>query len=181
MLGRRRGELDSAGSEAAPVGCAARENVMPDAIRAMKPIAAAALLMSAVVLGGCGGVGGIDGVELQGGIFDALGVSGSSQKKGAEPKVAARPGLVLPPVEDRLPDPSQAQALAPGEAWPNDPDERAVVASAELDRRQTEFCERAKLERVARPDQTHPVGPKGPCQQTLFGNIGGMFGGGTPK
>ena len=72
---------------------------------------------------------GYDGVELQGGVFDALGVSGSGQKKLAdvEGRCAARPRAAA--VADKLPEPvTGSLAAAPtGEAWPVDPEDRRAA------------------------------------------------------
>ena len=59
------------------------------------------VLALALPLSGCS-----DGLELNGKIFDVLGVSQAAQAaKASEPKLAARPGLVLPPDASRLPQP----------------------------------------------------------------------------
>ena len=99
-------------------------------------------------LGGCGMV---DGVELQGGVFDALGVSSSSQGPRTEPKVAARPGLVLPPNEQALPQPGSAPATTgavAGSDWPTDPEETKARRNAAAEAQHKEFCERAKRQAV---------------------------------
>ena len=136
-------------------------------------------LCSALLLGGCGGIGGVDGVDLQGGAFDALGISSSTPKKEKEPKVAARPGLVLPPSETALPPPGEktARAGAQADSWPLDPEENKSRASAALDQRHKEYCER-EMRNARLNNQTGViVGPKGNCQPGLFGSLTGLFQG----
>jgi hypothetical protein len=138
--------------------------------RRLKPVLTAAILCAVAGTAGCG-FAGIDGVELQGGVFDALGVSGKTQKQYQEPKIAARPGLVLPPAADRLPQPGPEPApAAVAQEWPDDDDGRKVRMAAELDRQQAEFCEQAKLKaKMKGGDAAVAEGPKGPCTQSIFG------------
>ncbi len=129
-------------------------------------------MSAGLLVGGCSG---IDGVELQGGVFDALGVSSSTQSRRlSDAKVAPRPGLVLPPSPDRLPEPvtgSIAAVPPPGEAWPVDPEDRKAQAGADLDRRHKEYCERALQDQNMRGDGGVVMGPKGNCQPGLFGGL----------
>lgn len=63
------------------------------------------VLGAGLLVAGCG----TDDVELNGKIFDAVGLSGSQKSKGDEPKVAARSGIVVPPTLARCP--SRAPAV----------------------------------------------------------------------
>jgi hypothetical protein len=128
-----------------------------------------ALLLS-LVLSGCGGYD----VELNGAIFDYLGVSGSTQRKG-EPKVAARSGIVIPPDLEKLPEPGSAAAAAPpAEAWPDDPDQKRVAAAAALDRQHEAFCREALWRAKVRGETDEIIqGPKGPCNPSLFRSLTG--------
>lgn len=130
----------------------------------------ATCLSLAALAGGCSG---FDGVELQGGVFDALGVTGSGQKKMADTKVDARPGLVLPPSNDRLPEPvTGSLAAAPtGEAWPVDPEDRRASNRAELEKRHKQVCERAIQDARMRGDSGVVMGPMGNCQPGLLGSL----------
>lgn len=139
----------------------------------------------AVTLAGClglaalaGGCAGIDGVELQGGVFDALGVSGSSnQKRLADVKVEPRQALVLPPSTDQLPSPdSGAVAAVTGESWPVDPEDRKAANRAELEKRHKAFCEREIGLARARNESGVIMGPMGNCQPGLFGSLKQQFG-----
>lgn len=156
-----------------------RDRTSADRLRGC--LVAASLALSSV-LAGCGG---FDGIELQGGVFDALGVSSSAQEKNkkSEPKVAARPGLVLPPGADRLPPPGappeaeQAQ-LSAGDAWPVEPEANKARAKAELEKKHKEFCENAiRNARISGQSTNTVQGPNGSCQPSLFGGLTGMFEG----
>lgn len=138
-----------------------------------KRSALALFLAAATAAGGCG-FAGVDGVELQGGVFDAMGMSGSNKQKMSDVKVDARPGLVLPPTTDRLPDPvtgSIAAAPQTEEAWPVDPEDRKAQARADLDKRHKAYCERALQDARMRGESGVVMGPKGNCQPGMFGAL----------
>lgn len=134
--------------------------------RRLKALLTAGSVWCAVLASGCG----FDGVELQGGVFDMLGVSSNTQQRKQEPKVAARPGLVLPPVADRLPEPS-AEPNPLAAAWPDDEDGRKVRVAAELDRQHEEFCRKALLNAKINNDLSPINGPKGPCTTSLLRSL----------
>jgi hypothetical protein len=128
-----------------------------------------AMTAGAVAIAALGSGCGIEGVELNGAVFDYLGVSTAAQSKPREPKVAERPGIVLPPQLDRLPDPEAAPA--PGqEAWPDDPEQRKAVATASLDRQHDEFCRQAlwKARVESGPEPPPITGPKGLCNPSIL-------------
>lgn len=135
-----------------------------------------AAMLGTVPLAGCGG---IDGVELNGGIFDALGISGSSNVNQRDPVVPQRAGLVLPPQRDALPVPGSApapEALAavPG-AWPVDPEDRKKQQASVAKKQHDEFCAAAVQRKRALGDQTPTDGPLGRCESSalsLFGLSG---------
>jgi hypothetical protein len=117
-------------------------------------------LAACLVLGGCGET------ELNGKIFDVMGISASAQAASKkEPKMAARSGLVLPPDQSRLPEPGTAvdegnAALAAVD----DPDQRKALAAAERARLHKAYCS-GQLnwkERVADKD-AQAKSPYGPC------------------
>jgi hypothetical protein len=154
----------------------------------LRTTAVALGMCSALAVGGCG-LAGIDGVELQGGVFDALGVSNSNKVKTADVKVPARPGLVIPPTDERLPNPNapqpQATAAAPaagGESWPLDPEANKAARDAELDRRHKEYCEREIRNAELRGDPSAVIiGPKGNCRSSIFGSVSNMITGSSDK
>jgi hypothetical protein len=124
-------------------------------------------VISAVAIGGCS----MDDVELNGGVFDSLGI-GSNQPKSAEPKLAARTPLVVPPSTASLPAPG-----APPEAVQSDvtvaiddPDRKIIVTEAEKQRQQDEYCRKnydpARAAGDASADSIE--GPLGPCRPSVL-------------
>jgi hypothetical protein len=84
--------------------------------RPARAAALAAALAATLALGGCGGV------EFQGKIFDAVGLS---EVGGPQPDVrmAERPPLLLPPDPKALPPPGSGVAAATArEDWPKNPE-----------------------------------------------------------
>ena len=89
-----------------------------------------------ILIGGCSA----GDVQLEGKIFDALGVSDALNSR-PEPKLKARAPIVMPP-DAQLPEPGKrVVAKHQDHQWPDDPDERArkKIADAELERKK--YCE----------------------------------------
>ncbi len=129
---------------------------------------ALAMLVCAAPLGGCGGV---DGIELNGAVFDYLGV-GSNTKKAEEARAADRQGLVLPPSLDRLPEPGSGVAATGSiEAFPVNPEERKVAANSAADRQHAEYCEKALQKARVMRDLSPVVGPKGRCERSIVDQV----------
>lgn len=137
-------------------------------------------LMVMLVVLGLPGCGGVDGVELNGKIFEAVGLTGSLGKR-AEPRTEARAPLVLPPATERLPEPGEMAATAPVQtatAWPNDPDKRRTGNEAAKNKAQADYCRDGNWKEKALGDQLDArVGPQGVCGsifsvmgKTLFGD-----------
>jgi hypothetical protein len=141
--------------------------------RAIRMLATGAAAVTLAALGGCA-----DGIELQGGVFDALGVSTTSitGKRADSTKVAARPGLVLPPSTDRLPVPGD-DVTTGSAAWPVDPDQAKKVDRATLEAQQKAVCDKAALDEKVRKTATSVEGPLGPCDPSV---LRGMFGASNP-
>lgn len=141
---------------------------------------AASALSACLGLAGCGA----GDVELNGKVFDALGVSSATQTKSGDPKVVARNGLVMPPSTGALPvpgsgPPPEAEADL---AFINDPDRKKTVDKEELARRQADYCKVHYEQAKARGDSAadNAVGPAGPCRQTFLSAMK-MFQGGQDK
>lgn len=135
---------------------------------------------AALALGGCGG---FDGVQLNGKIFDAMGVSGDSAKSG-EPKLAQRSGLVVPPSTEALPVPgSRPDADSADVASLHDPDKLAVVSEAEKQAQQDAYCKKNYEEAMQRGDGNADLatGPLGPCRGSVLGALKQWQGGGASK
>ena len=143
--------------------------------RRLKPVMLGLGLAGSLFIGGCGGV---DGVELNGGIFDALGLSGSGEKvSNKDLKVAARPGLVLPPEQTNLPQPQTGNPFAEAESWPVDPEDRKAGAKAALAKKHAEYCEVALRNARLKGETGVVTGPQGNCQPGLFGSLLGQVEG----
>jgi hypothetical protein len=124
-----------------------------------------AVSVAAVALAGCGD----GGVELNGKLFDALGVSEASQRNAkSEPKLRERTGLVVPPDTNRLPEPGSGAAGEPDlNSQVSDPERRKALAAAEKARLHQAYCsgEANWKERVADRNASAraPTSPYGPC------------------
>jgi hypothetical protein len=146
-------------------------------IRYSTPARILGLAALAAFLGGCGGV---DGVELNGKVFDALGINSSSAE---EPKLVARSALIVPPNLERLPQPgAQPAAEAMEVASINDPDKKLEVNEEQLQKQQAEYCKIHYEQATQRGDNTADLakGPLGPCRGSVM-NITKMIVGGEEK
>jgi hypothetical protein len=128
-----------------------------------------------LALAGCGGV---DGVQFEGKMFEAVGLTGALGKR-AEPKAEVRAPLVLPPATEKLPEPGQL-AAAPAQphiAWPDDPDKRRASSEAAKKTAQTEYCRDGNWKEKAMGDEIAARdGPSGTCG-SIFSVIGkSLFG-----
>ncbi len=146
----------------------------PTLSRTLTRIAVA--LCVGVTVGGCS----MDDVELNGGVFDSLGI-GSNQPKAAEPKLAARTPLIVPPSTASLPAPG-----APPEALQSDvtvaiddPDRKAIVSEAEKQKQQDDYCRKnydpARASGDASADSIE--GPLGPCRPSILTAVKKFNGG----
>jgi hypothetical protein len=118
-----------------------------------------AVVSICVALSGCA-----DGLELNGKIFDVLGVSAAAQAQAkAEPKMAHRSALVLPPDATRLPAPGSGDE-PPSVAALNDPDKMKVVAAAERERLHKAYCSGdLSWKQQLREPGILPTSPYGSC------------------
>lgn len=133
-------------------------------------LGAVSATVSAVLASGCG----VGDVELNGKVFDYLGVSTASQSRGKDPKIASRSGLVIPPSAERLPEPGSAPAEDPQLASLDDPDRKLEVAKADLERQQREYCEVHYTQAKARGDESGALNAKGPlgsCAPSVFTSL----------
>ncbi|HYD16249.1 MAG TPA: hypothetical protein VEA77_07605 [Hyphomicrobium sp.] len=124
----------------------------------------AAILPFALAIAGCSA----DDVELNGKIFDAVGLN--QKTKAAEPKMAERAPLVMPPNLERVPEPGTPESASADVAALQDPDKVAKTSRAELERQQAEYCkknyEMAKAHGDNDADQA--TGPLGPCRGSVL-------------
>ncbi len=138
---------------------------MTGLFKAIRSIATALGLTAVLALAGCG----YDGVELNGKIFDVMGVSGKGNT--TEPTMANRTGLVVPPNVQALPPPgSQPNAAAADVAALQDPDRLQNVSMEEKRRQQAAYCkvhyEDAKFH--GDPGADLAEGPLGPCRHSAL-------------
>jgi hypothetical protein len=114
----------------------------------------------------------MEGVELNGKLFDWMGVSGSSQAS-REPKMAERAPLVVPPSVTRLPEPGSGKVASDEVAALNDPEQRKLAAAKERERLHLAYCrgEVQWREKALDPDASNKS-PYGPCP-SLFGSFTG--------
>lgn len=131
-----------------------------------------------VVLLALAGCGGVDGVQFEGKMFEAVGLTGALGKR-AEPKTEVRAPLVLPPATEQLPEPGQL-AAAPAQphiAWPDDPDKRKAASESAKKTAQTEYCRDGNWKEKAMGDEIGSrEGPSGTCG-SIFSVLGkSLFG-----
>jgi hypothetical protein len=129
------------------------------------------VMLASLAVSGCG----VDGVEFNGAVFDYMGLSNKNAQAQKEPKLPPRPGIVLPPQPDRLPEPGATEVAAPqGEAWPVDPEQSKVAAAEELDRKHEAFCQDALWRARAQGRTDVQInGPKGSCNPSILRNLTG--------
>lgn len=120
---------------------------------------AGAAAAATLALSGCA-----DGVELNGKLFDMLGVSPAAQTaRTREPRLADRAPLVMPPDATRLPEPGSGQAAT--DLALDDQDQRKAREAKERARLHQAYC-RGDIqwkERVLNRDDSAPRSPYGPC------------------
>jgi hypothetical protein len=118
-----------------------------------------AVAMASLTLGGC-----MEGTEVNGKIFDLLGVSTAAQNQAkAEPKMAQRTGLVLPPNATRLPAPGTGDEPATVASL-NDPDKVKANAAAERERLHKAYCSGdLSWKQQIRDPNSIPTSPYGSC------------------
>ncbi|HET6390526.1 hypothetical protein [Hyphomicrobium sp.] len=114
------------------------------------------------------GCGGFDGVQLNGKVFDVMGLNGGAPQ--GDPKLAARQPLVVPPGLESLPPPGSGKAEAPTLAEIQDPDKKLKVSQADLERQQAEYCKKNYEEPKMRGDATadSASGPLGSCHGSIL-------------
>lgn len=122
----------------------------------------------ALAVAGCSA----DDVELNGKIFDVVGLNGQKTKSG-EPKIAARAPLVMPPNMERIPEPGappEGQLAASEVASLQDPDKVKKTSHVELERQQAEYCKKNYELAKAHGDQNadQAAGPLGPCRASVL-------------
>jgi hypothetical protein len=139
---------------------------MSPVARRSKTLVLVSALCLSFGLGGCA----MGDVELNGGVFDLMGMSPGTQKKGSEPKLAERAPLVVPPKLDRLPAPGEGTPESPQLAEIKDPDEVQQLSQAEQQKAQDEYCKVHYEIPKSRGDDSADAaaGPLGPCRASVL-------------
>lgn len=114
----------------------------------------AGALACVALLGGCGAV------ELEGKVFDYMGVSGDRQQ--ADVRMSERAPLMVPPNLNKLPAPTQGTAVATArQDWPDDPEK--------VRKRIVEQKEAKKAEAEAASDPINPYAGKETLLDKMLG------------
>lgn len=151
---------------------------MVDRSNRVRSFAVATLVvLVATIAGGCSALS--DNVELNGKIFDAVGLSGGALGKKAEVRTEARAPLVLPPDAERLPEPGAApQPAVADQAWPRDAQKQKVASAEARKRAHEQHCRDGNWKQKAMKDEiSADQGPDGSCNGSLFSIMGNaLFG-----
>lgn len=123
----------------------------------------------AVAASGCS----MDDVQLNGKIFDAVGLNTTGSVHKGDPKVAERQPLVVPPSTNQLPVPGSEGPPTQGVAGLQDYDAKTVTSQADLERQQAAYCKVHYEEAMQRGDNEadQAAGPLGPCRGSIFSAI----------
>jgi hypothetical protein len=131
----------------------------------------AVLCATAVVMtAGFSGCGLVDDVQLNGKIFDAVGLNSTGSVK-KEAKIAERSPLVVPPGLDKLPEPgANGLAQAGGVAGIVDHDAKRQISKADLEKQQADYCKVHYEQAKAHGDNNADLaeGPMGPCRASVM-------------
>lgn len=132
----------------------------------VKMIVHGAALAAALALSGCG----LDDIQLNGKLFDAMGVNSTGSVK-KEATVRERQPLVVPPGLDKLPEPGASQAAAIPEI--QDHDAKHQVTQAALEKQQADYCKVNYEQAKQRGDNNADLaeGPLGPCRGSVLSAV----------
>jgi len=136
----------------------------------LKLLVAALGSAATLALSGCA-----DGVELNGKVFDFLGISPAAlEASRREPKLAERAPLVMPPDAKRLPDPQSTASVGEQTNWPVDPEQKKLAAAQERERLHLAYC-RGDIQWKERALNSKDgsgtnLSPYGPCP-SIFGGL----------
>ena len=148
---------------------------MAEMARKPRNLAIAALLGGALTLAGCAGTD----VEFNAPILEAAGINLVSKKKDEE-NLPDRPGLVLPPSTDKLPEPgTKTAAAAVDQSWPQDADKLKARNAAEAAAAREKYCREGKWDANGTvTDFNQNTGVEERCPSKLGEAISKSLGGG---
>ncbi|HWE20884.1 MAG TPA: hypothetical protein VG758_27565 [Hyphomicrobiaceae bacterium] len=128
---------------------------------------AAAVVAATLILGAC-----MDGLQVEGKLFDLMGVSGSAlDAKRRDPKLADRAPLVVPPDTKRLPEPGSGKSPDTNLAALKDPEQTKLANAKERERLHLAYC-RGEIqwkERAFDYESGANRSPFGPCPSLFSG------------
>jgi hypothetical protein len=101
-------------------------------------------------------------VELNGKIFDAVGIGTGSVGQRKAPQLAERAPLVLPPSLERLPQPDASGGNPQAAAFPIDPEKRSAMSASALQQQQAAYCKEHYEKQIALGNRTQAETAKGP-------------------
>ena len=136
-----------------------------------------AVLVLGFGLSACSSGIGDTELELNGKIFDALGITSSGQKD--EAKIADRAPLVLPPDDKKLPVPGQAGSQSAALAWPDDPDIRKIRMAKQAAKKKELDCNGGDFKKDQGVDAIAKASD--PLKDCSSGNLLTAIGIGRPK
>ena len=121
--------------------------------------------VAAVSLSACG----VDDVQMNGKLFDALGVNTSSVERKT-PELKPRSGIVVPPNLSSLPEPGTGKAEAPDIAEVEDYDAKRSKPRELLEKEQAEYCAKHydMAKAMGNQDTELIEGPLGRCQKSVL-------------
>jgi hypothetical protein len=132
---------------------------------------AVAVLLSVLALTAC------DTVNLEGKVFDWMGISGSAlDARKRDPKMAERAPLVVPPSTTRLPEPGSGKTTSDDVAALADPELRKQAAAKERERLHLAYC-RGEIQwkdKALDPNYSGNKSPYGPCPGLFSGTLNNL-------
>lgn len=142
----------------------------------MQPLRAVLIALGSLAVLAVGGCSGYN-VELKGGVFDAMGISGK-QAHAREPQVKSRQGLVVPPSTASLPPPGGAPqpsqvASVDGQNWPVDPEKQKSDKQAAIKAQHDAYCAKQREKLDAGLITTMEDGPLGSCRRSIVKSLTG--------
>lgn len=140
--------------------------------RSQTACAAGAVALTMLLLTAC------DSVNLEGKVFDWMGISGSAMDaKVRDPKMPERAPLVVPPNVARLPEPGSGKAASEDVAALNDPELRKQAAAKERERLHLAYCRGEIQWKDKAFDPSDPNArrsPYGPCPGLFSGTTSNL-------
>ncbi len=126
-----------------------------------------------IVTGGVTGCG-LDDIQLNGKIFDAVGMNNTGSVK-KEVKVRERQPLIVPPGLEQLPQPGTGATAAQANdiQGVQDHDAKRQVNQAQLEKQQADYCKVNYEQATAHGDNNADLasGPLGPCRGSALSAV----------